>query len=148
MNNKLKYSFIVGAVVGIALAVCLWPKSSDTAKHEEELGPDGVVKLFTDAMKAGDFDKALSLCDTVLMKDHLHSYMELWQDKSQKDSATFAVIQEMLAGTQITLTNTETHDGMCTVEYSLEMEKNKKNCTATLKKEGGEWKIAEIIERP
>ncbi|MBR5834042.1 MAG: DUF4878 domain-containing protein [Bacteroidales bacterium] len=113
----------------------------------EKLGPEGVVTEFVSAMKSGDFDKAYSLCDSSSMHSHLDAYAQMWQKMSQKDSASFSAMTEILAGTEVHFKGVTEGDGTCVVEYALEMEGSGKNCSATLRLEEGEWKLVEITDR-
>ena len=113
----------------------------------EKLGPEGVVTEFVSAMKSGDFDKAYSLCDSSSMHRHLDSYAQMWHKMSQKDSASFSALTDILAGTEVHFKGVAEADGTCVVEYSLEMEGCIKECTADLRLEEGEWKLVEITDK-
>lgn len=117
------------------------------SQEGERLGPEGVVTEFVSAMKTGDFDKAYGLCDSASMHGHLDTYIQMWQKMSQKDSASFSAITEILAGTEVHFKGMTEGDGTCVVEYALEMEGNRKECSAQLRMEEGEWKLVEITDR-
>ena len=133
----------VAALLAVAAVFVFSSRSQDI----EKLGPEGVVTEFVSAMKTGEFDKAYSLCDSASMHNHLEAYAQMWQEQSQKDSASFIAMTEILAGTEIHFKDVTQGDGTCVVEYALEMEDSRKNCTATLRLEEGEWKLVEITDK-
>lgn len=118
-------------------------KGDDSAKTRNP-EPEDILKEFMSAMKAGDFEKAYELCDTASMKEYLNEYMEIWEVKSLKDSTAFSSTVEILAGISVEIDKFEEKDGECLVHYTLQMDSNTRKCQAKMKKEEGEWKIAEI----
>ena len=135
---------LTGAVLLIAAAVFVFASGS---KEDNRLGPEGVMTEFVSAMKTGDFNKAYGLCDSASMHDHLDAYIQMWQEKSQKDSAAVSTMTEILAGTEVHFEGVTETDGTCVVEYALEMEGSRKKCSAQLRLEEGEWKLVEITDR-
>lgn len=135
---------LTGAVVLIAAGVLVFASLS---KEDNKLGPEGVMMEFVSAMKAGDFEKAYELCDSASMHGHMESYMKMWEKHSQKDSAEFSALTEILAGTEVHFKGMTEADGTCVVEYALELEGSRKECSATLRMEEGEWKLVEITDR-
>lgn len=142
--NRRRLIILTGAALLAASAIFVL---SSRSEEEERLGPEGVVTEFVSAMKTGDFAKAYSLCDSSSMHGHLEAYAQIWKEQSQKDSASFSAITEILAGTEIHLNGMTEADGTCVVEYALEMESNRKENKATLRLEEGEWKIIEITSK-
>ena len=142
--DRRKFILLTGAALLAASAIFIFSSRSDEG---EKPGPEGVVTEFVSAMKTGDFDKAYGLCDTSSMSDHLKAYAQMWEEKSQQDSAAFSAINEILAGTQVHIQSMAEADGTCVVEYMLEMEGARKESSATLRLEEGEWKIVEITSK-
>lgn len=142
--DRRKFILLTGAALLAASAIFMFSSRSDEG---EKPGPEGVVTEFVSAMKTGDFDKAYGLCDTASMRDHLNAYAQMWAEKSQQDSAAFSAINEILAGTQVHIQSMTEADGTCVVEYALEMEGARKESSATLSLEEGEWKIVEITSK-
>jgi hypothetical protein len=105
-------------------------------------------------MKAGDFDKAHSLCDVTSMKEYMDAYIQRWNTLSQKDSASFVSTKNLISDTEVHLidklgaefkkSDMQEEKGTCIVRYMIEMAGNQKECFATLRLEEGEWKITEI----
>ena len=135
---------LTGAALLAASAIFVFSCSS---QNGEKLGPEGVVAEFVSAMKSGDFGKAYSLCDSSSMHRHMDAYAQMWEKMSQKDSASFNALTEVLAGTEVHFKGVTEADGTCVVEYSLEMEGSIKECTADLRLEEGEWKLVEITDK-
>ena len=81
------------------------------------------------------------------MQGYMDAYMQRWEELSQKDSAAFASTADLLKEVQISFCNMEEADGICTIEYMIELEGNKRVHLATLRKEEGEWKVVEITDR-
>lgn len=147
MKEKLKYVYIAGAVVLAIAGACVFFCGGEDAKETKRLGPEGVVEEFTSAMKVGDFGKAEMLCDTAAMKDYLDTYQQTWNELQKKDSVAFNTALKLLAETEIHFAGMEEKDGVCTVDYTLKMDDNKKKRQAMLKKERGEWKVVEITDK-
>ena len=148
MRDKLRYAYIAGAAIVIIGAVLLFRGGDAATQSAKKLGPEGVLKEFTEAMKNGKFDSAMALCDTASMKDHMEAFQQKWEDLSRKDSAAFVSTMSILADTEVHFAGMIEEDGVCTVDYVLEMDGTRKAHQATLRKEAGEWKVAEITDRP
>lgn len=130
----------MAAIVGAAVVFV----GGEDKAEVKKVGPETVIVEFTEAMKTGDFDKARDLCDTVSMKEYLDAYTQKWETKSIKDSAAFASTVKILEETAMEIENVEEKDGVCLIDYTLELDGNTRKCHASLKKEEGEWKVAEI----
>ena len=139
-----KFMILTGAALIAASAIFA---ISSLSNEGEKLGPEGIVTEFVSAMKVGDFDKAYGLCDSASMHGHMDAYMKMWEKNSQKDSAEFSALKDILAGTELRFKGMTEGDGTCVVEYALELEGSKKECSATLRMEEGEWKLMEITDR-
>ena len=145
MREKYKKIFIAGVILGAVIAlVAIFVMKDGGSSEKKTAGPEDVIIGFTAAMKEGDFEKAYSLCDTSSMHAHLDAYVQLWEIKSAKDSAAFAATLKILSETAVEIDGVEEKDGVCFVGYTLEMDGDIRKCQASLKKEEGEWKIAEI----
>jgi hypothetical protein len=147
ISRRVKYIIAAGLAVAAAAIAAAFLSGEGASQKGEKPGPEGVVSGFVSAMKSGDFEAALALCDSASMHEHMHAYMQKWQEACQKDSASFCLMTEMLAGTTIEFEGMTEEDGMCHVGYKLAMDDNEKVCRATLRKEEGEWKIVEITDK-
>ena len=147
MSKRHKYTIAAGLVIAVAVTAAVLFSGDGVSQKAEKPGPEGVVSGFVSAMKSGDFEAAFALCDSASMHEHMYAYMQKWQEMSQKDSAAYCSMTEMLAGTQIAFDGMSEEDGMCHVDYRLTMEESEKDCRATLRKEEGEWKIVEITNK-
>ena len=141
-----RYIYIGAGILAVALAAFLFLRGEETAKVQKS-GPEEVLTDFSDAMKTGDFKKAKSMCDTASMQEYLNAYMHKWEEKSLRDSAAFASTVNMLSETVMEIANVEEMDGVCMIDYTLTLDGNTRQSRASLKKEGGEWKVAEITGR-
>lgn len=146
MTEKNRKIFIGVCALAAIIAVAAVFFGGEEKAEARKAGPDSVVVEFTEAMKTGDFDKARSLCDTVSMQEYLDAYIRKWEKKSLKDSAAFASTVKILGETVIEINEVEEKDGTCFVRYTLKLDGNTRRCQAGLKKEEGEWKIAEITD--
>ena len=147
ISRRVKYIIAAGLAAAAAAIAAAFLSGEGASQKDGKPGPEGVVSGFVSAMKSGDFEAAFALCDSASMHEHVHAYMQKWQEMSQKDSATFRSMTEVLAGTQIAFEEMTEEDGMCHVGYKLAMDENEKVCRATLRKEEGEWKIVEITDK-
>ena len=148
MTDKHKKIIIgVGALAAAVAAAMLFLSGEDNAHETTKAGPEAVVIEFTEAMKAGDFEKAQKFCDHVTMQKYMDDYMQKWEMKSHKDSAAFASTVNLLRETTINIDEVETQDGVCFIDYTLRLDKNTRKCRASMKKEEGEWKLTEITDR-
>jgi hypothetical protein len=150
MTEKNK-KIIIGAgalAAAITVAAAVLSLTGEEKIHETvKAGPEAVVIEFTEAMKAGDFEKAEQLCDLETMQEYLDAYMQKWEAKSIKDSSAFASTVRILGETTIEIGEVDMQDGVCFIDYSLKLDKNTRKCRAGLKKEEGEWKVTEITDR-
>ena len=144
-RNKKKYGLIIAAIIVIVGLTAIF--SGGSGSSGKKSGPEGVLASFTSAIACGDFEKAKSLSDTASMQGYMDAYIQRWEELSQKDSAAFASTADLLKEVQISFCNMEEADGICTIEYMIELEGNKRVHLATLRKEEGEWKVVEITDR-
>jgi hypothetical protein len=148
MTEKNKKIIIGAGVLAIAAVVAvMFLPGEEKVDGTVKAGPEAVVIEFTEAMKAGDFEKAQKFCDLGTMKEYLDAYMQKWETKSLKDSASFASTVRILEQTVIEIDEVDMQDGVCFIDYTLRMDKNTRKCRASLKKEEGEWRVTEITDR-
>ena len=147
MKKTRKYAFIAGAAIGIIGAFMIFKGNDGSSSQEDTKGPEGVLSEFVGAMKMGEFDKAWNLCDTAGMENYMQTYIQKWDSLSMKDSAAFASITALLAGTELHFLGLEENDGVSTIDYCLEMDGNLNAHQATLRMEEGEWKIVAITDK-
>lgn len=141
----MKYSFICGIAVGIIAAALIWRKSGDT---KQEAGPEETVGTFCRMMVSGDFAGACALCDTMTMKDYIGAYAQVWEMQHSQDSSAVATTAGILSGMDIR-TEAVIKDGdrrlvHFTIAVNDDMTKKK---TATLRKEGRQWRVEGITDR-
>lgn len=146
-GDKKKYILIISAVIVMIGAIALLSGNGEDSQAARRSGPEGVLTEFTAAMKGGDFEKAAKLCSPNTMEDYLDTYIQKWNTLSQKDSAAFSSITHLIREVEIHFNGIQEEDGVCMIDYALEMGDNRKEHKATLRKEEGEWKIAEITNK-
>lgn len=148
MTEKNKKIIIGAGVLAIAAVVAVLFLPGEEKAHETvKAGPEAVVIEFTEAMKAGNFEKAQKFCDPETMQEYLDAYMQKWEDMSIKDSSAFASTVRILGETTIEIGEVDMQDGVCFIDYTLRLDKNARKCRASMKKEEGEWKVTEITDR-
>lgn len=148
MTDKHKKIIIGAGVLAIAAVVAvLFLPGEEKVDETVKAGPEATVIEFTEAMKAGDFEKAQKFCDPETMQEYLDAYMQKWEAMSIKDSSAFASTVRILGETTIEIGEVDMQDGVCFIDYSLKLDKNTRKCRAGLKKEEGEWKVTEITDR-
>ena len=147
MTNRRKLVYIVGAAIIAASAYFLFRGSDNSSKIEKQLGPEAVVEEFTAAMKDGNFAKAEKLCYTDTMSVYMDAYKQKWEALKEANSETFEESVKILAGTEVHFEGMQEIDGVCMVDYALEMNGVQKKHQATLRKEEGEWKVVKITDK-
>lgn len=148
MTDKHKKIIIGAGVLAIAAVVAvLFIPGEEKVDETVKAGPEATVIEFTEAMKAGDFEKAQKFCDPKTMQEYLDAYMQKWEAMSIKDSSAFASTVRILGETTIEIGEVDMQDGVCFIDYTLRLDKNARKCRAGLKKEKGEWKVTEITDR-
>lgn len=147
MKNRRKLVYITGAAIIAALPFFLFNGGDSSSKAEKNLGPEAVVENFTSAMKEGNFDKAENLCTADTMKVYMDAYKQKWEELKEANGEAFEETVKVLAGTEIHFEGMQEIDGMCMVDYTLEMNGVQKKHQATLRKEEGEWKVVKITDK-
>lgn len=135
-----RYIYILLTVL---TAVSCGGRSSETGPS----GPEETVEAFNRAITAGDFAAARSLCDTVSMKNYLDSYAEAWETICREDSSALAIASSILSGAVMKITEVRKEDDRRIVSYTLEADGHMKERSATVRKEGEEWKVESITDR-
>lgn len=144
MRKNTRYFIFPGIAAALILLILVIPKGKK-GNEKTSAGPETVVKNFSRAVIDGDWEEACSLCDSTIMNEYVESYKKAREAMAEEDSASFALAEEILAGTVIKIESTEQVDGTSRVTYSLMLDgNNKKRHTATVKKEKGAWKVVEI----
>ncbi len=131
-----KYIIICAGV--LAMASCNEKKAA--------MEPEEVVEAFCRSVAAGDFSTARALCDTVSMKDYLENYQEVMNSLQKEDSCALAIASEKLSGADFEVTGVERNGDARTIQYRLAAGGHEKTRKAAVKKEEGEWKVAEITD--
>ena len=145
LNRPKQYLIIrVAVIAGIFASITFLSSGDDSAARGEQSTPQKTLESFYAAMKTGDFDTAMTLCDMESMNGYISTYRQEWMEMSMKDSAQFAAIASIIAGTTLSVDKIHEEDGVCTLDYTLSMDGTTKRCKATTKKEEGEWKVAAI----
>ena len=131
----------------IILSAALLLLTNGCGNKTTQDGPDAVVEGFCKALAEGDWDKAACLCDSVAMKDYLQCYQEAWERFSQEDSDVLEIASSVLAGAEIEIKKVEKAEEGRAVHYTIEIEGQKKDRKAIVKKnEEGEWRVTTITE--
>ena len=115
-------------------------------QEEKTMDAEVVVETFCRAMAAGDFDLALSLCDSTGMKDYLSAYRQAWNMLNDKDSSVLSIASSRLAEVTFCLIDAEKTDKGKVIHYSIGTEGYSKERKALVRKEEGEWKVVEITD--
>lgn len=129
-----------------ALISCLAIICGCHRQEKSVMDAETVLETFCRAMAAGDFDLAVSLCDTTGMKDYLSAYRQAWEMLQEKDSSTLSIASSQLAGSTFSIADTERTEKGKVIYYSLSTEERTKDRKALVRKEEGEWKVAEITD--
>lgn len=111
----------------------------------KEQGPEDTVQAFYKALCSGEFEKAESYCDTLLMGGYLEGIRSVWE-AADENVATIA--SDILSETSVKMTDTVKDGQKRTIFYTLTSTdgQNKKKA-AVLKIEEREWKIEQITDR-
>lgn len=136
----------LGNILLLMTAFVLYACGGRTAQTKQD-PPEAVVEAFNRAITAGDFDKAESLCDKVIMKDYLDSYREAWEVISAEDSSALSIASSILSGATLAITDVRKEDDRRIVSYTLEADGHKKERSATVRKEDERWIVERITDR-
>lgn len=132
---------MIGAMVLMA-AGC-----GERKQAEMVLGPEETVVEFFRAVAGGDAQTAMSLCDTVTMESYVDSYVSALDAMVRKDSSATAIAAAALAGAEIRIEGNVKEGDTRLITYTVEtVDGLTKKKTATVKKEGREWKVERITD--
>lgn len=115
-------------------------------QQEQVLGPEETVEAFCRAVAAKDMDRAMELCDTVAMKGYIDGWTRAWEELEQKDSSALRIASGMLTEAAFTVVKTEKAGDDRMVTYTLETGGKSKTRRAIVRKEEGEWRVAEMTD--
>jgi hypothetical protein len=135
MDMRKMILFIISAVV---LAGCAENKNA-------ELEPEETLDKFYERLCAGEINEAMSLCDTLAMKDYINSINQTWETTGE---AVRAILPAILSETVVDVTDVVKNGEERTVFYKLTASSGQnKEKIATLRKEERAWKITAITDR-
>ena len=113
--------------------------------NKSEIGPRETVETFYKAICSGDFNGAEALCQKPGMDEYVNTLRTEWE---KTDSATVAIVSDILSKVIITITNEEKDGQTRTIFYNLSYsDGNNKEKIATLRKEEEGWKIVAITDK-
>lgn len=130
--------FIAAFISAIAISGC--------SRNEKAEGPAATLVEFYEAVTAGDWGKAESLCDTLQMREYLKAQADAREALMKKDSNAFAIAAELLLDTEVNIKAVEKIDGGREVHYTITAGEYEKERKASVKKEEGKWKVAAITD--
>lgn len=142
----MKYAFIGGVAIGAIVAVILLARSGK--EKSVEMGPGETVEAFYRAMSRGDFDGAMSLCDTAAMASYVDAYRKAFEEASHKDSSATAIAASILSEAKLEVSDVRKEEDRRIVFYSVCPEGMEgKEKVATLRKEEGAWIVTDMRDR-
>ena len=137
----MKRWIICFAVAGMMAAGC-------GEKKKVEMGPEETVEAFCRAVAGGDFETAMSLCDSLSMKEYVDGYVRTLDMLKQRDSSSVAIAAATVAEAEFIVEDTIKEGDSRHIFFRLRLDGKEKKKLATLKKEEGAWKVETIIDRP
>ena len=139
--NDMRRGILIAAMVLVA-AGCGERKQTETV-----LGPEETAVEFFRAVAGGDAKAAMSLCDTAAMKSYVDSYVSALNAMAKKDSCATAIAASALVNAEIKIDGNVKEGENRLVTYTVEtVDGSTKKKTATVQKEGGEWKVVRITD--
>jgi tRNA G37 N-methylase TrmD len=108
------------------------------------VAPEAVLTGFYEAVTAGDWEKAGSLCDTLLMREYLNRQVEARGKLMKEDSSAYAIAAGMLLEAEVNIKAVEKIEGGREILYSITAGGHEKERKASVMKKEGKWKVAEI----
>ena len=132
----------------LILAMVLMAAGCGEKKQAETvLGPEETVIGFFKAVAGGDAETALSLCDAETMGTYIDTYVAALNSMTKKDSSATAIASSLLADADIVITDNTKEGDKRLISYAVEFGDGlTKRKTATVKKEGGAWKVERITD--
>lgn len=117
-------------------------------KEKKVMGPEEVVETFCKAVLCREYDKASALCDSTIVESYIESYAASMEKAARQDSSAVAIAARMLETAEITIEDVNKIQDKRQISYTIVITDDlKKEKTATLRKEEGEWKIEAITDR-
>ena len=145
MTKVMRYAAAIVTAAG-CLGASVLLTGCGTEQEKKVLSPEETVEAFTRHIVSGEFDKARSLCDTVMMKDYIDDWMQAWERLEQKDSSVLAIASSFLAGADIHIERSEKSDTGRNIYYRIEAEGQSRKRIAKVRKEEGEWRVETITD--
>lgn len=145
MKRPIKHNIIIILTLFVVMFGISLVRTCNSRNGLEDMGPEATLEAFYKELCAGEFDRAMSLCDTLGMEEYINGFRLEWErnDSTVSDMAS-AILSEM----SVTVTDTEKDGQTRTVFYELAISDSRsKEKVATLSKEEGAWKIEEITDR-
>lgn len=137
----MKRWIVCFAVVGMMAAGC-------GEQKKVEMGPEETVEAFCRAVAGGDFETAMSLCDSLSMKEYVDGYVRTLDMLKQRDSSAAAIASAVVAEAEFIFEDTVKEGDSRHIFYRMSLDSREKKKLAILKKEEGAWKVETIIDRP
>ena len=126
-------------------AVILAVSGCGNKTHKAE-GPEATVVAFYKAVTDGDWEKAESMCDTLLMREYLNRQVEAREKLMKEDSSAYAIAAGLLLEAEVNIKAVEKIDGGREVLYTITAGEYEKERKASVKKVEGKWKVAAITD--
>lgn len=131
----------------IAAIVLMAAGCGERKPKEKVSGPEETVAEFFRAVAGGDAETAMSLCDTASMKSYVDAYVSALNAMSKKDSSSTAIAASTLVNAEIKIDSNVKEGESRLITYTVEaVDGLAKKKTATVKKEGGVWKVERITD--
>ena len=131
---KIVSSLVLFAVL---LTGCIQNKNA-------ELGPEDTMQAFYKALCSGEFKQAENFCNTLDMSGYLEGFRSAWDSAGE---GITDIASDILSEMTVEVTSVQKNGQSRTIFYELVTERRIKEKIATLKKEEGAWKIAQITDR-
>ena len=126
-------------------AVILAVSGCGNKTHKAD-GPEATVVAFYEAVTDGDWEKAESLCDTLLMREYLNRQVEARGKLMKEDSSAYAIAAGLLLEAEVNIKAVEKIEGGREILYSITAGGHEKERKASVMKKEGKWKVAEITD--
>lgn len=140
--NDMKNYFFAAVIAICAITGC------GGQKEKKVMGPEEVVETFCKAVLCREYDKASALCDSTIVESYIESYAASIEKAARQDSSAVAIAARMLETAEITIEDVNKIQDKRQISYTIVITDDlKKEKTATLRKEEGEWKIEAITDR-
>lgn len=116
-------------------------------KKAAVMGPEETLEAFCRTMSGGEFEEAMSFCDTMTMIGYIERYAQAWNMMAKKDSGATAIAAATLADAEIIVEDISKDGDKRTITYIIAAgEGMKKKKIATVGKVEGVWKVEKITD--